>query len=91
MIVEFGSRLRKELTELYQRTEVLRSRDASTDTQRMSLDSLRAPEEVTLDPKCALEGMSYNLKDAERLISLEISKGSGRGVVHRDQTLSDTL
>jgi hypothetical protein len=39
MIMEFGGRLRKELVELQKRSEVLRLRASSNDTQRMSQDS----------------------------------------------------
>ena len=41
MTVEFGSKLRRDLVKLQQRTEVLRRRTSSEsiDTQRMSLES----------------------------------------------------
>lgn len=45
MAVEFGRRLRKELVKLQQSTEVLRRRVDSTDTRRISLDSIRTSEE----------------------------------------------
>jgi hypothetical protein len=44
MAVEFGGRLREELVNLQQRTELLRARTRSTDTRRMSLDSLGRSE-----------------------------------------------
>jgi len=40
MVVEFGSRLRMELVKLQNNTEVLRCRTSSTDTRRISLDSV---------------------------------------------------
>jgi hypothetical protein len=41
MVVEFGSKLRKELVKLHRNSEVLlRHRAGSTDTQRISLDSI---------------------------------------------------
>ena len=62
MVVEFGSRLRRELVELQQRTEVLRRRTCSTDTQRISLDSIGRSDlqADTLDPELVLKSMAYN-------------------------------
>lgn len=62
MVVEFGSRLRRELVELHQRTEVLQRRACSTDTRRISLDSMGGPEKDILDPVAVLEGMTEDLK-----------------------------
>ena len=45
MTVEFGSRLRRDLVKLHQRTEVLRQRTSSIDTQRMSLESMMPRKE----------------------------------------------
>lgn len=92
MVVEFGSRLRKELVELHQRTDILRSRTCSTDTQRMSLDSMRAPEEVSLDPKAVLEGLSYDLEEVERNIKekeqLLLAQGRGNEADSKEQRMA---
>jgi len=45
MVVEFGRRLRVELVKLQQRTEVLRGRTSSTDTRRISVDSVGSKNE----------------------------------------------
>ena len=45
MIVEFGGRLRKELVKLQQTIELMRQRASSTDTRRMSLDSMSSRDE----------------------------------------------
>jgi hypothetical protein len=45
MAVEFGRRLRKELVKLQQTNEILRRRIDSTDTRRISLDSIWTSEE----------------------------------------------
>ena len=49
MVVEFRSRLRRELVKLRQSTEVLRHWTTSTDTRRISLDSMATTEEGHYD------------------------------------------
>ena len=55
MVGEFGSRLRRELVKLRQRTKVLRLRTASTDTRRISLDSIATTGEALYDEEEILE------------------------------------
>lgn len=68
MVVEFGSRLRRELVELLQRTEVLRRRTCSTDTRRISLDSIGSDlqlEADTLDPEIVTKSISYDPTESQ--------------------------
>lgn len=49
MVMEFGVRLRRELVKLHKGTEVLRRQTASTDTRRLSLDSMEMAETEVFD------------------------------------------
>jgi hypothetical protein len=49
MNMEFGARLRKELVKFMQRTEIMRVRVHSTDTDRLSLDSIHRDPSITTD------------------------------------------
>jgi hypothetical protein len=58
MIKHFGDKLRRELVELQERTEVLRHRTISTDTRRMSLDSMDLGKEFS-NGHVAFEAFEY--------------------------------
>jgi hypothetical protein len=49
MVMEFGVRLRRELVKLHKGTEVLRRQTSSTDTRRLSLDSMEMAETEVFD------------------------------------------
>lgn len=51
MVTEFGTNLRRELVKLEQSTKVLRCRFSSTDTRRMSLESIAGADMANLDDK----------------------------------------
>lgn len=51
MVTEFGTNLRRELVKLEQSTKVLRCRFSSTDTRRMSLESIAGADMDDLDDK----------------------------------------
>lgn len=75
MTVEFGSKLRRDLVKLQQRTEVLRRRTSSIDTQRMSLEStMPRGESVDYDD---LTANIVRHREAEKKKKLENLKALG--------------
>ena len=51
MVTEFGTNLRRELVKLEKSTKVLRCRFSSTDTRRMSLETIAGADMDDLDDK----------------------------------------
>ena len=73
--MEFGSKLRRDLVKLQQRTEVLRRRTSSIDTQRMSLEStMPRGESVDYDD---LTANIVRHREAEKKKKLENLKALG--------------
>jgi hypothetical protein len=58
MVVEFGRRLRRELVKLQQRTKVLRRRTSSSDTRRISVDTVKSGNEE-IDDEFLVEAFQW--------------------------------